>query len=71
MVIILIWKLASILKGQAGTELIKTYTLDRGKVAADLIPIDRSRKCSRLEPASIVISISASSLSKLEGKQRV
>jgi phenol 2-monooxygenase len=36
------WKLASILKGQARPDLLKTYNLERGKVAADLIEFDRS-----------------------------
>jgi len=36
------WKLASILKGQARPDLLKTYKLEREKVAADLIEFDRS-----------------------------
>ncbi|KAE9365138.1 putative phenol 2-monooxygenase [Stipitochalara longipes BDJ] len=35
------WKLASILKGQARPDLLKTYNLEREKVAADLIEFDR------------------------------
>jgi phenol 2-monooxygenase len=35
------WKLAAVLKGQAHRDLLKTYTLERGKVAADLIAFDR------------------------------
>ena len=35
------WKLASILKGEAGLDLLKTYNLEREKVAADLIAFDR------------------------------
>jgi phenol 2-monooxygenase len=35
------WKLASILKGQAGLDLLKTYNIEREKVAADLIAFDR------------------------------
>jgi phenol 2-monooxygenase len=35
------WKLASILKGQAKPDLLKTYNLEREKVAADLIEFDR------------------------------
>lgn len=35
------WKLAEVLKGQAGPDLLKTYELERGKVAADLIDFDR------------------------------
>ena len=35
------WKLASILKGQAVPALVQTYTVERGKVAADLIDFDR------------------------------
>jgi phenol 2-monooxygenase len=36
------WKLAAILKGQAGPDLLKTYNTEREKVAADLIDFDRS-----------------------------
>ncbi|TKA62142.1 hypothetical protein B0A49_09077 [Cryomyces minteri] len=36
------WKLAAVLKGRANTELLKTYNLEREKVAADLIDFDRS-----------------------------
>lgn len=36
------WKLASILKGQAGLDLLKTYNIEREKVAADLINFDRA-----------------------------
>jgi phenol 2-monooxygenase (NADPH) len=36
------WKLAAILKGQAGPDLLKTYNIEREKVAADLIDFDRS-----------------------------
>jgi phenol 2-monooxygenase len=35
------WKLAAVLKGQAGPNLLKTYNLEREKVAADLINFDR------------------------------
>jgi phenol 2-monooxygenase (NADPH) len=35
------WKLGHVLTGQAGPELLKTYTLERGKTAADLIDFDR------------------------------
>ncbi|TVY84497.1 FAD-dependent monooxygenase terD [Lachnellula suecica] len=35
------WKLASVLKGQTGPELLKTYNIDREKVAADLIKFDK------------------------------
>ena len=35
------WKLASVLRGQARPELLNTYGLERGKVAADLIDFDR------------------------------
>lgn len=35
------WKLAEVLKGQAHPDLLRTYTLERGKVAADLIAFDR------------------------------
>ena len=35
------WKLAAVLKGQAGPELLKTYNVEREKVAADLIAFDR------------------------------
>jgi phenol 2-monooxygenase len=35
------WKLAEVLKGQAGPDLLKSYDLERGKVAADLIDFDR------------------------------
>ncbi|KAK5014002.1 hypothetical protein LTR39_003371 [Cryomyces antarcticus] len=36
------WKLAAVLKGRASTELLRTYNLEREKVAADLIDFDRS-----------------------------
>ena len=36
------WKLGAILKGQAGPDLLKTYVVERQKVAADLIDFDRS-----------------------------
>jgi phenol 2-monooxygenase len=36
------WKLGAILKGQAGPDLLKTYNIEREKVAADLIDFDRS-----------------------------
>src|SRR6266536_2230318 len=36
------WKLAAVLKGQAGPDLLKTYNIEREKVAADLIDFDRS-----------------------------
>jgi phenol 2-monooxygenase (NADPH) len=36
------WKLAAILKGQAGPDVLKTYNIEREKVAADLIDFDRS-----------------------------
>jgi phenol 2-monooxygenase (NADPH) len=35
------WKLAMVLRGQAGPELLKTYNLEREKTAADLIAFDR------------------------------
>jgi len=35
------WKLASVLKKQSHPDLLKTYRLERGKVAADLIAFDR------------------------------
>jgi phenol 2-monooxygenase len=35
------WKLATVLKGQASPELLKTYNLEREKTAADLIKFDR------------------------------
>jgi phenol 2-monooxygenase len=35
------WKLAMVLKGQAGPELLRTYNLEREKTAADLIAFDR------------------------------
>ncbi|KAK5219661.1 hypothetical protein LTR72_008045 [Exophiala xenobiotica] len=35
------WKLSLILKGKATPELLKTYDLERGKTAADLIDFDR------------------------------
>jgi len=35
------WKLAMIMKGQAGPELLETYDLERGKVAANLISFDK------------------------------
>lgn len=35
------WKLATVLKGRAGPELLGTYDLERQKVAADLITFDR------------------------------
>jgi phenol 2-monooxygenase len=35
------WKLASILKGQAGPDLLRTYNIEREKVAASLIDFDR------------------------------
>lgn len=36
------WKLAAVLQGRAGPELLETYKLERGKVAADLIDFDRN-----------------------------
>jgi hypothetical protein len=36
------WKLASVLKGQAKPDLLKTYVLEREKVAANLIEFDRN-----------------------------
>ena len=36
------WKLGAILRGQAGPELLRTYNIEREKVAADLIEFDRS-----------------------------
>lgn len=36
------WKLAAVLKGQAGPELLRTYDLERQRVAADLIDFDRT-----------------------------
>jgi phenol 2-monooxygenase len=36
------WKLASILKGQVSPSLIKSYDLERGMTASDLIDFDRS-----------------------------
>jgi phenol 2-monooxygenase len=35
------WKLAAIFKGQASPDLLKTYNIEREKVAADLIDFDR------------------------------
>jgi len=35
------WKLAAIMKGQTGPEILNTYDLERGKVAANLIDFDR------------------------------
>lgn len=35
------WKLATVLKGGAKPDLLKTYDLERGKTAADLIDFDR------------------------------
>ena len=35
------WKLASVLSGRAGPELLETYNLERQKTAADLIEFDR------------------------------
>jgi phenol 2-monooxygenase len=35
------WKLATVLKGQATPDLLKTYNLEREKTAADLIDFDR------------------------------
>ena len=36
------WKLAAVIKGRASPELLKTYNVEREKVAADLIDFDRS-----------------------------
>ncbi|OBT65740.1 hypothetical protein VE03_03344 [Pseudogymnoascus sp. 23342-1-I1] len=36
------WKLAAVLKGQASPNLLKTYNIEREKVAADLISFDRT-----------------------------
>lgn len=36
------WKLAAVLKGQSSPALLKTYNIEREKVAADLIEFDRS-----------------------------
>jgi phenol 2-monooxygenase len=36
------WKLAAVLKRQAGVELLRTYNIEREKVAADLIDFDRT-----------------------------
>ena len=36
------WKLGMVLSGQADSGLLETYTVERGKVAADLIDFDRS-----------------------------
>lgn len=36
------WKLAAVLKGQASPELLKTYNIEREKVAAELIDFDRA-----------------------------
>ena len=36
------WKLAAVLKGQASPDLLKTYNLEREKIAADLISFDRT-----------------------------
>lgn len=36
------WKLAAVLQGRASPELLKTYNLEREKVASDLISFDRS-----------------------------
>jgi phenol 2-monooxygenase len=52
------WKLAAILNGQASSEILKTYNIEREKVAADLINFDRafarsfSSKNSSTEPFS-------------------
>jgi phenol 2-monooxygenase len=35
------WKLGAILRGQAGPEILETYTIERAKVAHDLINFDR------------------------------
>src|SRR6201996_7106919 len=35
------WKLAAVLKGRAGPELLKTYNLEREKIATTLIDFDR------------------------------
>lgn len=35
------WKLATVLKGGAKPDLLKTYDIERGKTAADLIDFDR------------------------------
>lgn len=35
------WKLAQVLKGRAAPELLRTYTMERQQVAADLIAFDR------------------------------
>ena len=35
------WKLGHVLTGQSPTSLLETYTLERGKTAADLIAFDR------------------------------
>ena len=35
------WKLAALFKGQAGPEILETYTLERGKTAKDLIDFDK------------------------------
>lgn len=35
------WKLASVLQGRASPELLETYSVERSKVAADLIDFDR------------------------------
>lgn len=36
------WKLAMVLKGQADSSLLRTYDLERGKVATDLVEFDRN-----------------------------
>jgi phenol 2-monooxygenase len=36
------WKLGMVLQGKASPELLKTYNLERGKTAADLIDFDRN-----------------------------
>ena len=36
------WKLAMVLKGHADPSLLRTYDLERGKVAADLVEFDRN-----------------------------
>jgi phenol 2-monooxygenase len=35
------WKMAQVIRGQASPELLKTYVLERQKVASDLIDFDR------------------------------
>lgn len=50
------WKLATVLKGQAGPNLLESYNIEREKVAATLIEFDRTwskEMSSRRKPQSI------------------